>query len=232
MATNSPESIEMATRLKDLRNERKLSHAKLSDALKEKYGVSISKDSLIAYEVTSQEHAKAGANQGMRAEYLRCLADFYGVSAGYILGTESTRSPDSEVRTSVKCTGLTEENTVYLRTIRTQCEKSGANVNNFSRYELMLINTFIELCNDGRITTYFWTMHRNLEQIKAKEYDEDELCGYPTNNEFSNFIKNRGLTVLPLRSGIEYNALEIADELKEEIIRKYIRPVLDRHTKR
>lgn len=220
----------MATRLKDLRNERKLSHAKLSDALKEKYGISISKDSLIAYEVTSQVHAKAGANQGMRAEYLRCLADFYGVSTDYILGIESIRSPDSEVRTSAKCTGLTEENTVYLRAICTQCKKSGANVNNFSRYELMLINSFIELCNDGRITTYFWTMHRTLEQIKRKEYEEDDLCGYPTIAELSKIIKNHGLTVLPLRSGVEYDAQQIADALKEEIIRKYINPILDIHT--
>ena len=39
MPTNTPESIEMANRLKELRKERNLSHIKLSEALREKYNI-------------------------------------------------------------------------------------------------------------------------------------------------------------------------------------------------
>ncbi len=114
MSANTPESIEMAKRLKKLRKERKLSHIKLSEALREKYNISISKDSLIAYEVTSATHDKACANQGMRAEYLRCLADFYDVSTDYLLGITNTKSNDTSVQKMVSLTGLSEQSIEYL----------------------------------------------------------------------------------------------------------------------
>ena len=79
-------SILMAKRLKKLREEKKISHVSLSNAIKEKYGIDISRDSLMSYEVSDPNHTKAYKNDGMRVEYLRCLADFYGVSADYLLG--------------------------------------------------------------------------------------------------------------------------------------------------
>lgn len=79
-------SILMAKRLKELREEKKISHVSLSKAIKDKYGVEISRDSLMGYEVSDPNHTKAYKNEGMRVEYLRCLADFYGVSADYLLG--------------------------------------------------------------------------------------------------------------------------------------------------
>lgn len=80
-------SFAMAQRLKYLRKSKKLSHASLCKQLKERYGVSISRDMLIQYEVTSEQHKKKFANNGMRVEMLRILADFYGVSADFILGS-------------------------------------------------------------------------------------------------------------------------------------------------
>lgn len=79
-------SILMAQRLKDLRKEKNISHVSLSNAIKEKYGIEISRDSLMSYEVSDPNHTKAYKNEGMRVEYLRCLADFYGVSSDYLLG--------------------------------------------------------------------------------------------------------------------------------------------------
>ena len=87
-------SLIMAERLKQLRKERKLSHVALSTALNQAYGIDISRDSLMSYEVTDPNHSKPYKNEGMRVEYLRCLADFYGVSADYLLGL--TNDPSRE----------------------------------------------------------------------------------------------------------------------------------------
>lgn len=84
-------SILMAQRLKELRKEKNISHVSLSNAIKEKYGIEISRDSLMSYEVSDPNHTKAYKNEGMRVEYLRCLADFYGVSADYLLGFTNDR---------------------------------------------------------------------------------------------------------------------------------------------
>lgn len=85
-------SLIMATRLKQLREERKLSHVSLSAALKRDYGIDISRDSLMSYEVSDPNHSKVYKNEGMRVEYLRCLSDFYNVSSDYLLGLTNDRS--------------------------------------------------------------------------------------------------------------------------------------------
>lgn len=97
MGFDIEKSFIMAERLKQLREEKGLSHEKLSKALFDQYGVKISSDSLINYEVADAGHTKAYKNQGMRVEYLRCLADFYGVSADYILGqiNDPCRAPSA-----------------------------------------------------------------------------------------------------------------------------------------
>ena len=109
-------SFTMAVRLKQLREEKGLSHDKLSKALFSHYGVKVSSDSLCNYEVASKDHSKAYKNQGMRVEYLRCLADFYGVSCDYLLGADVPRSPDTTVQEIIKFTGLSEDNVISLYT--------------------------------------------------------------------------------------------------------------------
>lgn len=93
MAADKSKSLIMAQRLKNLRTERGLSHESLRKALMEKYEIDISIDSLKNYEVSKAQHAKAYKNEGMRVEYLRCLADFYGVSSDYLLGFSDDPSP-------------------------------------------------------------------------------------------------------------------------------------------
>lgn len=87
-------SLIMAERLKKLRLERSLSHVSLSKALKEQFGIEISRDSLMNYEVSDPNSTKAYKNEGMRVEFLRCLAEFYGVSTDYILGLTNDRSSE------------------------------------------------------------------------------------------------------------------------------------------
>lgn len=81
-------SFTFGTRLKELRQECGLSHVQLRDQLKDRYGISVSRDSLMAYEVADDTRSKAEKlpNLGMRVEYLYCLADFYGVSLDYLVG--------------------------------------------------------------------------------------------------------------------------------------------------
>lgn len=102
-------SFLIANRLKTERNNAKLSHAKLSEAIQEKYGISISVDSLKGYEVDTENKTKTGSNKGMRIEYLYCLADFYGVSTDYLLGISNSRSRNTEIRTISNSTGLSDK---------------------------------------------------------------------------------------------------------------------------
>jgi len=81
-------SFEMAKKIKTLRENRGISHEKLSVQLKEQYGLSVHKDSLITYEISDEfrSRAKKLSNLKMKSETLFCLADFYGVSVDWLLG--------------------------------------------------------------------------------------------------------------------------------------------------
>ena len=114
MSVDVEKSFVMAKHLKQLREEKGLSHDKLSKALHDQYDVKISSDSLMNYEVADKNHSKALKNQGMRVEYLRCLADFYKVSTDYLLGLTEIKSPDYSISATVQITGLTEENVIAL----------------------------------------------------------------------------------------------------------------------
>lgn len=117
MAVDKSKSLIMAQRLKELRNENGLSHESLRKALMEKYEIDISVDSLKNYEVSKTPHVKAYKNDGMRVEYLRCLADFYNVSADYILGISDIKSADKGIQTIIKNTGLSEESATVLHAL-------------------------------------------------------------------------------------------------------------------
>lgn len=84
-------SFTLGARLKELRQERGLSHVQLSRQLKDRYGISVSRDSLMAYEVADDTRSKSDKlpNLGMRVEYLYCLADFYEVSLDYLVGNSN-----------------------------------------------------------------------------------------------------------------------------------------------
>lgn len=106
-------SFTMAQRLKQLREGMGLSHEKLSKTLLDRYDVKISSDSLINYEVTDENHAKALKNQGMCVKYLRSLADFYGVSADYILGRTDDPGPEPKPRRRIAAL-KTGANVIYV----------------------------------------------------------------------------------------------------------------------
>ena len=85
----------IAERLKNLRlswrdeagENVKLTHEELAKRISAEYGVSIHPDTLKFYEL-SKSSTKRYNNLGMKLETLVILADFYGVSADYILKTD------------------------------------------------------------------------------------------------------------------------------------------------
>lgn len=78
------QSLEMGKRIKTERERHGFSHVELSDMIYVMYGVRISKDSLINYEVSDESHAKSLKNNGMRVEYLRYLAGVFGVTTDWL----------------------------------------------------------------------------------------------------------------------------------------------------
>ena len=65
-------SFTLGNRLEELRKSKGLTHVALAKQLKEIYGIEVSRDSLMAYEISSEFRAKASKlpNLGMRVEYL------------------------------------------------------------------------------------------------------------------------------------------------------------------
>lgn len=104
-----------AERLRSLRKGKGLSHEGLSRELRTRYDIKISSDSLQNYEVTDEHHTKAYKNQGMRIEFLLCLADFYNVSTDYLLG----RTGDPQRRPSaIDDLGLSEGAVLWLSALK------------------------------------------------------------------------------------------------------------------
>lgn len=118
MSIDDEKSFVMAERLKQLREEKGLSHDKLSKTLHDQYGIVISSDSLMNYEVADENHSKAFKNQGMRVEYLRGLAACYKVSTDYLLGLTDIKSPSPDIQTAVKITGLSEHAIKQLQSVQ------------------------------------------------------------------------------------------------------------------
>ncbi len=102
-------SLVLAQKLKSLREARGISHQKLSEAIKEKYGISISKGSLMNYEA-GEYRSKTGSCIKMELEKLCCLADYYGVSFDYLLiPSNDVRNPDTSAQAIRKCTHFSEK---------------------------------------------------------------------------------------------------------------------------
>ena len=102
-----------AQRLGELRKATGLSHIKLSEELVEKYNLGISaeslKASLVKYEVVDKYHSSYRAVAGMSTDRLAMFADYYNVSAGYLLGLAEYPTPNEDIQAIINCTGLSEE---------------------------------------------------------------------------------------------------------------------------
>lgn len=162
-------SFVMGNRLKELREERGLSHDKLIKQLNERYGISVSRDSVMAYEISDNSRAKASKlpNMGMRVETLYCLADFYGVSLDYLLGKTDVRTPDCTVQSICNYTGLSQD---AVQTLHEGCTRQSPYAILFT-IEQMLRRKHSQFYNSfawrGAVAECTW--------IKAIERDRNEI---------------------------------------------------------
>ena len=103
-------------RLKELREERRLSHKSLAAKLLFDYDFEISDKQLMYIEKGIDEyHTKSNAVAGMATKTLYALAKFYNVSADYILGFTDVKSPDTNMKAVCEYTGLNEDSIEWLR---------------------------------------------------------------------------------------------------------------------
>ena len=226
-------SFVMASRLKQLRESKGLSHEKLSKAILEQYSIKISSDSLQNYEVADINHTKAYKNQGMRVEYLRCLADFYGVSADYLLGISDIRSSDSTIHSVVVGTGISEKVASLLISVHNQdCENLSAlykiltqnhddTFNQAPVSQLLKPHAIITLVDillncalsHQDIQNDYLSIHQSIDALLAlqdiyhEELDIDCVC-------YSSFDER----VIPRSDYIRFKAHEICRIIEQEIV--------------
>lgn len=247
MAGDKSKSLIMAQRLKDLRTERGLSHESLRKALMEKYEIDISVDSLKNYEVSKVPHAKAYKNEGMRVEYLRCLADFYGVSSDYILGISDVKTPNTETRAIVALTGLSELSVhrismagLYGRGLSSKLYRS-RNAEALFRIKERLLDVcnFGNTCSDDLYISDCCVQFINfIDDIITATAQNDRIVDIfrgivnasesefmytqPLDSATSMSVMANGMVSLPNSEFIRFASSEIAKEIDGYITKKYL----------
>ena len=131
-----------AKRLKELREKAGYSHAKLQDALKDKYNIDISIVSLKKYEISQPYHAQYGMVKGMKIEYLNMFADFYNVSTDYILGRTNSTSVDLTEKFIYEKFGLSSNTIKNLNQLWNEKKKYTSFVFDFMLSNIDFLNNF------------------------------------------------------------------------------------------
>lgn len=188
-------SVQLAKNLKQLREDRGLSHKKLSDAIFANYCVKISDDSLKNYEVTEKNHSRFGKIKGMNIEYLVCLADFFGVSTDYLLGLTGTRSKDENVQAVTSLTRLTEN-------------AANALVNEDTPSILGFLDAFLELPKRTKEKLgdcfFAYTHIKSIQPLieKKKSETSDTIIHEAV-------INGRQLPKVPIEDALDYSRFEL-----------------------
>ena len=166
MGTEKQWSFVMAERLKQLREAKGLSHERLSSALSAQYGISISSDSLMNYEVTGEFHSKKYKNLGMRVEYLRYFSDFYNVSTDYLLGLTDTQSTNEDVQAVCQVTGLREDNIYDLMGLTDPVE---------APYLREMVNEFLSYAVDDCALVTYKAFRKYIDMDNQRWWDLNNL---------------------------------------------------------
>lgn len=163
-----------AKRLKECRENKKLSHDKLAQELRNVYGLKISSAVLKNYEVSEEYHAKFTAGFGMNVNYLYTLADFFGVSTDYLLGLSDVPSPSASVQAINKEYGLTEKALNRLSQFN-NLKKSNPSKNLKGRpidFINLLLSSFSGFEIVSAATSYLWAEFESLNTKNDIESDE------------------------------------------------------------
>lgn len=208
MAVEKNSSLIMAQRLKELRTEKKLSHESLRKALIEKYEIDISIDSLKNYEVSNPQHIKAYKNEGMRVEYLRCLADFYGVSSDWVIGLSDVRTKDIDIQTAVNTTGLSDDAVIMLS------DMNSKHFNSYGKFFLTELNLLL-LREDFRDIV---TLISHLPTCTLKAEMQPQLLHFLKDAESINGLPQDGYAIV---------SREVVTESEKFMINKAFNKMLD-----
>ena len=231
-------SLVMAARLKRLREEKGLSLEKLSKAMYEKYGVEISTDSLINYEVSDPDHKRAYKNNGMRVEYLRYFADFYGVSADYLLGADVPKSPSITMQEIIRATGIAENSLAVLCGAQACASaevisEAGDTLTDTHRLFLDLVcgdreccprmagHDFISLINDllAAAIVEEGAMIEHATLVDASEFISDLDEEFDEDNLTSQL--SRGFVPIPAAEYVRYGANEVGKIIGHYLAERY-----------
>lgn len=207
-------SFVTALRLKQLREEKGLSHQKLSEALSEQFDVTISRDSLMNYEVATPNHSSAYKNLGMRIEYLHALASFYGVSADYLLGLTDVKSPFTDTRAIVSKTGLTEDNVRLLGLLNVTNGPHTALANDLLSF----------LSHDDEMAIRYMQMRKAHDLPRPISWFDLYCEGKISYEEYKRATEENiedGYIQLSGRAAFEYYCSKIADSVETHLIAKY-----------
>ena len=196
------QSIKMGKRLKELREEtlingKKMSHVELKKELKELYGIEISRDSLMNYEVSEVNHSKFGTNLKMNAEYLSCFSKFYGVSTDFLLGLTDIKTPNVEIQDICKKTGLSENAVKILAQIH-----HSSNGNDYLSEICTYLSFLIEHNSEYLVSPVINVLEYAEATVKIKHYkntvlptlkfsSEYKVSGWSVSNEDAETLLNR-----------------------------------------
>ena len=226
------QTLIIAERLKALREEKHLSHAKLSERMKNEFGLEISTTSLMNYEVSDLSHRKARKNLGMRAEYLCAFSKLYGVSTEYILGLSDTKSSNASVQTITAATGLTECNAKLLN-LAHSANKSPDDMQELVDYICQIVlkeRIFAEQINIDEETEKYIkrkasvmasTLPTFIDTIIEMASATNLLLDSYSQIESTDY-RNPGLSDLTYNEFVEYKIYQIANVITWELRRKFI----------
>lgn len=191
-----------AARLRALRNKKKLSVSKLSAEIKNKYGVSISPDTIRVWETDIEDNnGRFNKGFGMKVSNLCCLADFFDVTPDYLLGgdlyTEQTNLGLSDKAVDVLTSPprniayKAPDNITTKHITRTEIDgKPGQTVehyllnNNFFAFQDTIPRLYIKVINDlletapGILTTLSMILYADPTLSRRDQIDKLIVDGF------------------------------------------------------
>lgn len=176
----------IAERIKELRVSKGLSREKLSNELRNQYGISISTDCLQNYEVVNKNQCRYGKLKGMKIEYLICFADYFGVSTDFILGLTDVRSQKTNIKSINQATGLDETAIKYLMTTKT-FSKSTVSDSKFTAEDALAF--YSHLISDVRVLETVAFAIDRLASIQNRGLTESEKVVFKDSDEAISFYQ-------------------------------------------
>lgn len=145
--TCSENSFELTKQnLEDLRRERKLTFKQLSKELASQ-GLNITDTNLRNYEQNDKNSDLYDRTKGMAIEKLLAFANFYDVSADFLLGRTKVRKFDPELQAQAACeyTGLEEQAIDKIKALDSSSKQNRDKALFFVLHSIELLNEFFEI---------------------------------------------------------------------------------------